>query len=152
MNMPTGASEFVSRSSAGAVYLPRRMYGDIIVLGRRDGMRTDIAAIVLEEPIVVPGLRALLNMALFTGDQAAVERSSNSERVSPAACLTGGFEIVRRGVRVFALQRRTRPVFDVLLCAQLERNPEKWKPVFRQIARKSRNLDHDPIQSEWIMV
>jgi hypothetical protein len=33
----------------------------------------------------------------------------------------------------------------------LERNPEKWKPVFRRIARKSRNLGHDPIQSEWIM-
>jgi hypothetical protein len=27
----------------------------------------------------------------------------------------------------------------------LERNPEKWKPVFRQIARKLRNLT----RSEW---
>ena len=152
MNMPTGASEFVSRSSAGAVYLPRRIYGDIIVLGRQNDMRTNIAAIVLEEQLVVPGLRALQNTALVTGDQAAVEPSNKSEGVSPATCLTGGFDIVRRGVLVFVLQRRTKAVFDVLLRAQLERNPEKWKPVFRQIARKLRNLDHDPIQSEWIMV
>jgi hypothetical protein len=33
----------------------------------------------------------------------------------------------------------------------LERKPEKWTPVFRRIARKSKNLAHDPIQSEWIM-
>jgi hypothetical protein len=34
----------------------------------------------------------------------------------------------------------------------LERDPEKWKPVFGKDHAQTSNLDHDPIQMNWIMV
>jgi hypothetical protein len=36
--------------------------------------------------------------------------------------------------------------------ASLERDPEKWIPVFRKIARQTKKLDLDPIPKNWIMV
>jgi hypothetical protein len=38
------------------------------------------------------------------------------------------------------------------LRSDIELAREARRAVFRQIARKSRNLDHNPIKSEWIMV
>jgi hypothetical protein len=34
----------------------------------------------------------------------------------------------------------------------LEHDPEKWMPVFGKDHAPTKNLDHDPIQSNWIMV
>jgi hypothetical protein len=36
--------------------------------------------------------------------------------------------------------------------ASLEHDPEKWKPVFGKDHAQTKNLDHDPIQLNWIMV
>jgi hypothetical protein len=34
----------------------------------------------------------------------------------------------------------------------LEHDPEKWAPVFGKDDAQTKDLDHDPIQSNWIMV
>jgi len=34
----------------------------------------------------------------------------------------------------------------------LEHDPEKWIPVFRKDHAPTKNLDHDPIQIDWITV
>jgi hypothetical protein len=34
----------------------------------------------------------------------------------------------------------------------LEHDPEKWTSVFRKDHAPPKNLDHDPIQLDWIMV
>jgi hypothetical protein len=39
-----------------------------------------------------------------------------------------------------------------VIAANAERNPAKWKPVRRKIARQSRNPEHDPIQSNRIVL
>jgi hypothetical protein len=49
------------------------------------------------------------------------------------------------------IQQRRRPAMTAKRPV-LEHDPEKWKPAFGKDHAPTRNLDLDPIQSNWIKV